>query len=147
MSGFGARFVEHVHGHLGWLSTVALYHPAILLRRPRRRALSSALLATALVTVSGLLGALLYPDYRERLKPTIFARSPAVGDAFERKEHLAVAAVVLAWAGLVAHWAACRDGFTEARLDRAAFVAYAGAATLATIAACLGILVATHLTF
>ena len=147
MSGLAVRLVEHVHGHLAWLSTIALYHPAILLRRPRRRALSVALIATVLVTMAGLCGAILYPGYREVVKPALLAHAPHVGAAFERKEHLAVAAVILAWAGLAAHWAACRDRFTLARLERAAFVAYWGAAMLATTAATLGVIVAASATF
>lgn len=147
MSMIWVRLVEHLHGHLGWLATVALYHPAILLRRPRRRALVAAGLATGLATSAGLLGALLYPRYRQIIKPALFASAPLVGNMFERKEHLAVAAVVLAWTGFAAHWAVCRDGVAAARLDRAAFVAYAGAAALATVTAILGIIVAAHQTF
>lgn len=144
---FALILVEHIHGHIGWLSTLALFHPAVLLRSRARRALVAAALATGLVTVTGILGVGLYPAYRVLLKPGIFAASPAVGSAFERKEHLGMAVVVLAWVGLAAHWAQCRERRLAWRLSRIAFVAYAGAATLATISAVLGVAVAVQRSF
>jgi hypothetical protein len=147
MSALALRFVEHVHGHLGWLATLALWHPAILLRRPRRRALLAASAATGLATCTGLLGATLYPSYRELVKPVIFAASPTLGNAFERKEHLAVAVVVLSWVGLVTHWAECRNRGSSLPIGRIAFVAYVGAALLAAVTASLGLAVATHHSF
>src|SRR5450432_3627328 len=110
------RTLEHIHGHLGWLSTLALFHPALLLRSRSRRALLAAALATGLVTLTGLLGVCLYPPYRSLVKPAIFAASPVVGNAFERKEHLAMAVVVLAWVGLTAHFAQCRELALASRL-------------------------------
>ena len=147
MTVLALRLAEHIHGHLGWLSTLALYHPAILLRSRPRRALLAAALATGLVTLTGVLGVCLYPSYRSLLKPAIFAASPAVGNAFERKEHLAMAVVALAWVGLFTHWAQCRERALAPRLGRIAFVAYAGAAALATASAGLGLVVAVHRAF
>jgi hypothetical protein len=147
MSPLDLRLTEHIHGHLGWLSTLALFHPALLLRSRPRRALLAAALATGLVTVTGVLGVCLYPSYRVLLKPGIFASSPVVGNAFERKEHLAMAVVMLAWIGFLAHWAQCRDVRLASRLSRIAFVAYAGAAVLATASAGLGLAVAVYRTF
>ena len=147
MTAFELRLFEHIHGHLGWLSTLALFHPAVLLRTRARRALLAAGLATGLVTLTGLLGASLYPAYRVLVKPVIFAASPAIGNAFERKEHLAIAVVVLAWIGLVTHWAQCRELRLARPLSRVAFVAYAGAAALATVSAVLGLTVATQGSF
>jgi hypothetical protein len=143
----GLRLFEHIHGHLGWLSTLALFHPAVLLRSARRRALLAAAIATALVTLTGLMGALLYPAYRSLLKPEIFHASPAVGNAFERKEHLAVAVVALAWVGLIAHWAECRQRVAAPKGARIAFVAYSGAAILAAASASLGLAVAAYRSF
>jgi len=146
MSAALLRALEHVHGHVAWLSTLALYHPAILLRRPRRRAVGAALSATALVTATVTLGAMIYPAYREHVKPALFVSSPLIGSLFERKEHLGVGAVILAWAGLSLHLGA-RGEDPEARASRAAFVAYVGAAVFATLAATMGIVVAVFRTF
>jgi hypothetical protein len=140
------RALEHVHGHLAWLSTLALYHPAILLRKPRRRAVGAASAATALVTVTAAMGALLYPAYRRTLKPAIFAATPIVGNLFERKEHLGVAVVLLAWTGLLVHLNA-REERLDFRAPRVAFIAYAGAAVLATVTAAMGLGVAVTATF
>jgi hypothetical protein len=140
------RAVEHVHGHLGWLSTLALWHPAILLRRPRRRATGAAAAATALVTVTAAAGALVYPAYRVEVKPAVFAASSLLGNLFERKEHLGVAVVLLAWTGLLVHLNA-REEPLDFRAPRVAFVAFVGAAVLATLTAAMGIAVAVCATF
>jgi hypothetical protein len=141
------RALEHVHGHLGWLATAALAHPAILLRRPRRRALGAAAAATALVTAAAACGACLYPAYRTDIKPALFAVAPAIGYAFERKEHLAVAAVILSWAGLCLHWFNGRADPGQIHLGRAAFLAFVWATCLAATAAVLGTIVAITRTF
>ena len=142
MTGLVARSLQHVHGHLGWLAALALAHPALLLRRPERRVRGAALAATALVTVTAVLGALAYPRYRTEVKPLLFETAPAVGLWFERKEHLGVAALLLAWSGLVAHTLAHRRGTPRLELGRIAFVAYAGAAVTAILAASAGLVVA-----
>ena len=144
MSGLVVRGIEHVHGHLGWLAALALAHPAILLRRPWRRALGVAAAATALVTVAAVLGAVMYPSYRAAVKPAVLASAPALAELFERKEHLGVAAVVLAWTGLLLHALGYRNVVSRPELSRMAFVAYAGAAVLAAFAAGAGLVVAIH---
>jgi hypothetical protein len=146
VSGGVLRAIEHAHGDLGWLATLALYHPAFLLRRPRRRAVGAAVAAAALVTATGALGAMIYPAYRVVVKPAIFAAAPLVGELFERKEHFGVAAVVLAWTGVALHVGARPEPF-DVRAPRAAFVAFVGAAVLATLAALLGSIVAVTQTF
>jgi hypothetical protein len=104
--------------------------------------------ATAVSTGTGLLGAVIYPDYRRAIKPDLFADAPALGWAFERKEHLAIVAIALAWAGLGAHWGEPRAQATSRlALRRAARVAYTGAAAMALVAAVLGLLVATYRSF
>jgi hypothetical protein len=147
MSATLLRTLEHVHGHLAWLSTLALYHPAILLRRPRRRAVGAAIAATVLVTATVALGVLMYPAYREGVKPVLFASSPLVGNLFERKEHLGVGASILAWTGLAFHVGANRDAEDARAAQLLAFVAYVAAAALATLAAVMGVVVAIHKSF
>jgi hypothetical protein len=93
------------------------------------------------------MGALIYPSYREAVKPAIFATAPAVGFLFERKEHLGVAALALAWCGLALYLLAHRREAPRADLGRAAFVSYAGAAIAATLAASGGLIVACYRSF
>jgi hypothetical protein len=147
MSDLIVRLIERVHGHLGWLSALALAHPALLLRRPRRNVLGVAIAATVLVTLAAALGALLYPAYRGGVKPLLVAAAPSVGALFERKEHLGVAALVLAWIGLGALALARRRDGAAPDLGRVAFVAYTGAAFVALIAAGAGLIVSAHRVF
>jgi hypothetical protein len=108
----------------------------------------SAASATLLASGAGALGAVLYPGYREVIKPVLFADSPHIGWAFERKEHLAIGAIALAWAGFAAHWGEARSSAgTRITLRRAALVAYTGAASLALVAAVLGVVVACARSF
>jgi hypothetical protein len=142
------RIEEHVHGHLGWLAAIALVHPAILLRRTRRRAHLSVGLAAGVVTLVGALGAYMYPDYRDRLRQSMFQHAPALGYLFERKEHLAFGAILLAWAGAIAYAAATRaDGEVREPLRKAAHVAFVAAALLAVVTAALGTIIAAYKTF
>jgi hypothetical protein len=145
-----ARVGEHIHGHLGWLAAVALAHPAILLRRTRRRAHLSVGFAVGLATAAAGLGAALYPAYRERLRQPIFASAPAVGYLFERKEHLAFGAVLMAWTGGLTYAASqfrCDDVGTGDALRKAARWAFVAAALFALTTALLGTLVASYRTF
>ena len=144
MSPLLARAVAHVHGHLGWLAALALLHPAWLLRRPRRRALAAALAATLVATATAALGILLYPTYRQSLKPGLLSAAPIAAALFERKEHLGIGALVLAWVGLALHGLWCRDRPGAASLARAAFAAYVGAAGFAVVTAVLGVVVAVR---
>ncbi len=142
------RVIERIHGHLGWLAVAALLHPAILLRRPARRARLAVSLATAGVVVTALLGGGIYPEYRARLKQHIFIDSPRLGWMFERKEHLAVGAVSFALAGCVAHlsvpWVGEESRAAMSRLAHRSFVvAFVFAALVATI----GVVVASFRSF
>lgn len=148
MTPFTLRLLEHIHGHLGWLTVVALLHPVIVLRRPARRAPVAVSLATALPLLTGVLGGFVYPEYRVQLKQQIFLEAPGLGWCFERKEHLAVVAISLACAGCIAHLAAPRFPVASRDLvSRAAHRAYVGAFLLALLAAVLGVAVAVHRTF
>lgn len=142
------RLIEHVHGHLGWLSAAILVHPALVLRRSAPRARLAVGLATGFVTVASALGAWLYVSYRERLRQPIFATAPGLGLLFERKEHLAFGAVVLAWAGAAAYWAATRA--PEPRRERLLTIArrsFSASASLAIAVAVLGTIVAVYKSF
>ncbi len=147
MSALVVRSLQHVHGHVGWLAALALAHPAVLLRRPERRVFGAAFASTMLVTVAALMGALIYPSYRTVVKPGIFSAAPAIGMLFERKEHLGIAALALAWCGLTMYLLAHRREAPRLDLGRAAFVSYAGAALAATLAASGGLIVACYRSF
>ena len=143
-----ARLTEHLHGHAGWLAAALLVHPAIVLRNRERRAHLAVGLATALVTIVAAVGCVLYVSYRARLKADIFQHAPSIGLAFERKEHLAFGAVVLAWAGGAAYVAAMRaTPETRERLRTIAFHAYCASAALAIVVAVLGTIVASYRSF
>jgi len=130
-------------------AAIALVHPAILLRRHDRRAHLSVALAVTLATLAGALGASLYPSYRERLRQPIFAQAPGMGYLFERKEHLAFGAVLLAWAGAIAYVAAIRYAEVAGRdaLRKAAHWAFVASAVLTVVTALLGTIVASYRTF
>jgi hypothetical protein len=138
------RFVEHIHGHLGWLAAAALVHPAIILKNPRRRARLAVVLSTLFVTLTGAIGAWLYPAYRELLKRALFVQSTRAGWMFERKEHLAVAAIAFAWIGMILHLNAREDA---PAIARAAHRSYVASAIFAVIVAALGTYVAATKTF
>jgi hypothetical protein len=138
------RLLERVHGHLGWLAAVALVHPAIALRNPRRRARLSAVLSATIVLLSGVFGAIIYSPYNQSVKRSMYVASRTYGLLFERKEHLAFAAIAFACAGCIAHLAAGRDDRALARFAHLAFVA---SALLAIVVATLGTLVAAFKSF
>jgi hypothetical protein len=142
------RVLEHVHGHVGWLSAVALLHPAILLRNPRRRAHLAVALAVSFVTAAGAMGAYLYGPYRDHVKQGLFIAAPKIGFMFERKEHLAFGAILLAWAGAIAYFAAIRaDEPVRVPLRRFAFRAFVFSCALTVCTAVLGVVVAVVRTF
>jgi uncharacterized membrane protein len=142
------RLQEHVHGHIGWLAAIALIHPAIVLRRPKRRAHLAVGLAVGVVTLAGALGAAIYGDYRERLRQSIFQHARVIGYLFERKEHLAFGAVVLAYAGAAAYVAATKlEGERRERLRKAAHWSFVAAAAMAVVTAALGTVIAAYKTF
>jgi hypothetical protein len=137
------RLLERIHGHLGWLAALALVHPAILLRNPKRRARLSAALATAVAICAGGLGAFIYPNYSRGLRRSVYIASRSYGLLFERKEHLGFAAVALAIAGCALHFA--RE--SSVPRARAAWLAYVAAAVLAVIVAAMGTAIASFRSF
>jgi hypothetical protein len=144
------RLLEHLHGHLGWLSVAALLHPAIILRNERRRARLSVALATGFVVVTALLGVIVYPSYRDLIKQHVFLEAPRLGWMFERKEHLAVGAVSFALAGCVAHLAlpaVADDDAAKQAFARLAHRAFIVSFALALIVAILGVTVASYESF
>ena len=96
-----------------------------------------------------ILGAVIYPSYRERVKQHLFIEAPKLGWMFERKEHLAVGAVAFALIGCVAHLAlplVAGEGI-EQSLARLAHRAFMLAFAFALVAAALGVSVASYKSF
>ena len=146
VSELALRLLERVHGHLGVLTAAALAHPAIVLRRPGRRANLAVGLAAGLPVMTAALGIALYPTYRERLKQGIFIDARGFGYAFERKEHLAFGVVALALCGAAAYVRG-RAGDADPRVARAAHIAFVAAFAMAIATACLGTAVASFRSF
>ena len=141
----GLRIVERVHGHLGVLSVATLLHPAIVLRHAGRRAHLAVFFAAFVPALTAAIGVWLYGPYRSDLKRLIFVESSTMGLMFERKEHLAFGAVALAWAGALTYVAGCRRG--DARVARAAHVAFICSFVLSLAVAVLGVAVASFKSF
>ncbi|MGZ3448212.1 MAG: hypothetical protein ACXWUG_24725 [Polyangiales bacterium] len=137
------RLLERIHGHLGWLAALALLHPAILLRNPKRSARLSAVLATLIAIAAGSLGAFVYPTYSRQLRRSIYLASKSYGLLFERKEHLAFLAVALAIAGCALHLGR-GDSLPRAR---AAWIAFVASAALAVAVATMGTVIASFRSF
>jgi len=141
------RLLEHIHGHLGWLATAALIHPAIVLRNPRRRARLAAASGAIVLSLTGVFGAVIYPSYSRTLKRPIFLASALQGELFERKEHLAFAALALAWAGCLLHFMVRSEDESGLRRARAAHYAFIAAALMAAVVSVLGTEIASFMTF
>jgi hypothetical protein len=142
------RTLESIHGWLGWASIGALGVPAALMLRPERaRALRRIVVAcTAFATLAATLGGFLYAYYTPMLKRAVYVASFRTGLLMERKEHLAVAALALAWCGCLLHVAGDVDDArrTRTRIAHACFVV---SAVLAFVIAVIGATVASTRTF
>jgi hypothetical protein len=147
------RTIESIHGWLGWTSIGALGLPAALLLRNRPRVASHAralrrivVACTAFATLTAMLGGWLYAYYTPMLKRAVYVASFRAGLLMERKEHLAVVALALAWCGCLLHVAGEVDDErrTRARIAHACFVV---SAILAFGIAVMGATVASTRTF
>ena len=148
MSATWLRVLEHIHGHLGWLSVAALIHPAVLLRHRARRAVLSCVLAAFMSSVTLLLGAVIYPSYRSQLKRGLFLDHPSIGWWFERKEHLALGVIAFAWVGFLSHLAAPKLTPEQRPLaERLAHRAFVMAAALSVVVAATGVVAAVTAPF
>ena len=139
--------LEGIHGHIGVLAMVALFHPALLLwsGRPLSRNAKIALLASlALVAVAFVLGLTIYPDYRLEVRPDLMRTNVRAGVLFETKEHLAWVALIGALGAGIAGLVAPPKAVALRRIAGRVFL---GAAIACTLAACLGVWIASNGTF
>lgn len=153
------RALERAHGILAWLATAAIVLAFLALLRARahlRLALLLGLLATALATITGALGLQLDDPYRSRLRQKLFVKSASLGWLFERKEHFAFGAILLAFAGIASLGAAWAIGARRSaasaepltrELRRGATAAWAASALLAIAASVASAVVARHARF
>ena len=133
-------WVVAAHGHLAALGLALLLHPVITLWRRRGLAtwtLRTAELAAVLLALPYAIGWLVYPTYREHVKPGLLAEHHAWALVFETKEHLAFLCLALAVSGAMA----LRVGGRHAGVRRAAWVALLGAWLCGVATAVLGMAV------
>jgi hypothetical protein len=141
-----------VHGVLGWIAAVLLAGAAMLLALRRDAALGRlralAGLAFALLAAAFASGVLLDQPYRTRLRQRLFLASRALGWAFERKQHLAYGALLLASAALAALLARRPASDPDDRaLVRASRTGLLAAALFALAAAAISTVVASRVRF
>ncbi len=144
MSPEALRSLVRWHALLAWAATAGLFAAAWLFARasPVRRAAGAA--AVGLVLVAGGLGLALSDPYRARLRQRLFVDAPGLGWLFERKLHLAFAAVFLAVSALAMTLRLDREpaGSVAARdLRRAAALGWTASAALALAASIASALV------
>lgn len=119
MTGATYALLERLHGHLAVLGLAVLVHPLLTLRGRAGlspRTLLTADIAAALLLLPYVSGWLLYPTYRQQVKPDLLRQDLPLAMRFETKEHLAVMTVALALGAAVALHAAGRtpEGRTAA---------------------------------
>ena len=157
------RALARIHGVVAWLATAALVIAAWALTRstpaPRASAPAPRAPLTACASALGLLGACaavglaMHDAYRSRLRQRLFLDSPALGWLFERKQHFAFGAVLLACAGLAALLGARRiarrpaDADVARDLSSAARLAFTASALLALTASIASVIVARRASF
>lgn len=141
------RALEAMHGVLGVLAVGALLVPAVLTTARRGRFRVPIVIATLVASFAGAVGLFLYPSYSRLLKRAIYTASRTHGVMFERKEHLAVAAIAFAWAGCLAYVSTPRE--PESAASRAAFArwCFVFSASIAIVVAVMGTMVASLRTF
>jgi uncharacterized membrane protein len=146
----GLRLIERVHAVAAWAATFGLVAAAALAASPRRRSLRPVLaMATALLVAAAALGVLLHDPFRYRLRQRLFIEAPALGWLFERKQHAAFAAVMLAVCALAAFFRHERAGTGDEAetLRGTATLAGLAAAGLALAASIASLIVARHAHF
>jgi hypothetical protein len=145
------RLLTNLHGLLAVVWLASLIHLGFFLRRFRGRAVKAVIWLAHSALVSGVavivMGWVLYPDYREEIKPDL-ALSPLrwVANGFDVKEHLGYYAAVLTvvlWGWIVLQRK--MDADTQREISPAP-LAWAGALLVALVGA-LGVMVSSHQSF
>jgi hypothetical protein len=136
--------LANLHGVVAVLAVALCFHPWLAMgaaRLPSARTRLSAYLAAGAQLAANGFGWWIYPAYREEVKRDLYLYSRLLGTAFEAKEHLAFASLLLAVAGALLAWAATAAREPEAA--RGARRCFAAAAWLGVLVALLGIATAS----
>jgi hypothetical protein len=145
-----ARLLLVLHAVLGFLSMGLAVHALIWSWQRRVRAVLFARLAALVTAAQVVIGLLVYPVYRVKVRHEIFdVRHPDggmplgwLGRLFDIKEHfglLGLVLLVLAW------WLCTRGGERASRTERAAQLGAAGlGAGLIWVAGMVGVLVTSY---
>ncbi|APR85209.1 Hypothetical protein A7982_10558 [Minicystis rosea] len=149
------RSLARLHALAAWIATAALIAAAVVHVHDKSRRLSAWLAAAAatLSLLAGGLGMALHDGYRARIRQRLFLASASLGWLFERKQHLAFGAVLLAVAGAaltaVTQRVESRPGSDDLarELRRGARVAWTASALLALTASIASAWVAKRMTF
>ena len=137
--------MELFHGAVALVATAAIAWAAVAALRGRLPKTPLAALAAALAILAGATGLTLDGAYRSRLRVRVFAHSRELGWLFERKQHLAFGAIVLALGATFVLFALrTADGNTSPHLTRAARRALVASALRAAASSIASILVAQH---
>jgi hypothetical protein len=144
------RSLERWHAAVAWAATAAIAFSAWLCVRssPWRRA--AGIVAAVLALGAAGTGLWLHDPYRSRLRQRLFLEAPSLGWLFERKQHLAFAAVLLALSALATQARLSLDppAAPGARdLRRAAALAWTSSALLALAATIASTIVAQRASF
>jgi hypothetical protein len=133
-----------VHGSVGAALLALLVLSAWLDRRGESESFGSGLaIASVLQVVQAAGGLLLHGHYEANVRRLLFVRAPALAWWVERKEHIAVGAVVLTWCAFSSHRAACRAAKDSRQAyGRAASLAARSAALLSLMTFTIGVVAA-----
>ena len=145
MSPEALRSLERLHGALAWGATAAIAVAAWLFVRGAHTRRAAGAAAVVLVLGASGLGLALHDPYRARLRQRLFIEAPRIGWLFERKLHLAFAAVLLSLCALSLTLRRDRgpEGDIVGRdLRRAAALGWAASAVLALAASIASAIVA-----
>ena len=100
MSPEALRSLARWHAFAAWSATAGLVVAAWLFARASKVRRAAGAAAVGLVLAAAGLGLALSDPYRARLRQRLFVEAPGMGWLFERKLHLAYAAVLLAVSAL-----------------------------------------------
>ena len=134
-----------IHGSLGAALLAILLLSVWIDTRSDESAFGSGLQIAALLQLAqAVLGLVLHVEYNAHLRTSVFMHSEQLGWWVERKEHIAVGAVVLTWSALAAYAVSRRvdDAQLQSTWRRAASIGARAAAGGSFLVFLVGVIVA-----